>query len=89
MQIEENDAAYKQWLKQNHDGFVLNYNVRNPNPHYLMLHRADCHTIQPSVGRRWTYKYGKYCRPGRLAVEKWAKDNGHAPAQPCGHCLSG
>jgi hypothetical protein len=66
MPFVRNDTAYREWLEQHPGGFVLNYEVDGPNPDYLVLHRADCPTIQVRSNLRWTYAYGKFCRDRRL-----------------------
>lgn len=39
-----NDDGYLRWLEANPRGYVLNVR-RRPDPNYVILHRATCHSI--------------------------------------------
>ena len=86
MPFERNDTAYRQWLARHPNGFILNYGIARPDPTYLVLHRADCRTIQARPPRQWTYIYGKFCRDQRGTIERWAHVRQHGDARPCAHC---
>lgn len=84
----DDDAAYLNWLAANPHGFVLNAE-RNPNPGYLILHRAACKSISRSAEPpvRWTTGgYLKVCAATTSEIEDWcfAQTGGHP--QPCGQC---
>ena len=42
--FEDNDRDYLFWTRRNSRGYVVNC-YRNPTPDYLILHWADCYTI--------------------------------------------
>ena len=44
IEFREDDIGYLDWLDAHPSGFVLNVR-RNPDPNYVVLHRADCGSI--------------------------------------------
>jgi hypothetical protein len=85
--FEKKEAGYRRWMHANQNGFVLNYDVRNPGPGYLKLHHASCRTIQPRPPRNWTNWFGKACRTSRAELETMARRwGGEADERP--HCFS-
>lgn len=83
----DDDAAYQEWLADHRSGYVVNTG-RNPSAAYLMLHRADCHTITgtPAAGSTFTGDYSKVCG-SRDELEAFAAKLGGA-LRPCGICLA-
>jgi hypothetical protein len=55
-------------------GYVLNCD-RSPSDDYVILHRADCHTIdgRPARGKSWTEHYQKVCADSIAESEDWAR----------------
>ena len=53
--FEDDDAGYLTWIDGHQHGFVVN-TFREPDPRYLILHRASCGTIsgKPAHGDSWT-----------------------------------
>jgi hypothetical protein len=83
----DDEDAYLAWLADNPDGFVVNAD-RPPRPAYLMLHRADCSTLQrlPSNARSWTATSSKTVGT-RAALARWAKvEVWGGELQPCMTC---
>lgn len=83
----DDDAGYFRWLSDHPGGFVLNTG-RKPTASYLMLHRADCHTIsgRPARGSTFTGEYSKVCGI-REGLEAFAGRLGGSP-DPCGACIA-
>jgi hypothetical protein len=69
--FEDNDRGYLFWTSQNARGFVVNF-YRNPSADYLMLHWADCHTINGSYPAWTTSDYARVCSPSISVLEDWA-----------------
>ena len=74
-QFENDEIGYRQWLRHNRRGFVLNYKARNPEPDNLILHSATCGTIAAprSDGKGSTVSYGKACSESRAELEALAE----------------
>lgn len=68
--FRDDDKGYMQWVKTNLNGFVVN-TPRQPDPNYLMLHRATCHTITgtPPNGKNWTEAWIKICSLDRMELD--------------------
>jgi hypothetical protein len=83
----DDDLGYAEWLDRNPDGWVVNAH-RPPNPRYLILHRAGCHTIhgQPTRGSQWTSKYVKICSTSLTSLRDWAQQAIGGDLTPCGRC---
>jgi hypothetical protein len=62
-EFDGNDAQYQIWLREHHDGFVLNQ-LRGKSDSYLVLHRASCPTIRI---------YNNMARPGGFTERKYIK----------------
>ena len=82
--FEDNDRGYLYWTSQNVRGYVVNCN-RNPTPGYLMLHWADCRTINGTQSPWTTRDYAKVCSPSLPALEDWAGGIGGV-LQRCEKC---
>ena len=57
---------------------------RSLNPSYLILHRAECHTIRgvPPGGEHWTIDPIKVCSMARAELMRWAETEvGGEPAE--------
>jgi hypothetical protein len=80
--FDEDDGSYERWIAVNQDQFVINAE-RSRNPRALVLHRADCDTINgtPGRGRTWIGDYVKIC--GRRDELLGRYPTSH----PCGLCL--
>lgn len=87
----DNEAGYREWVKANPTGYVLNLH-REPQPIYLILHRADCHTINPERApktQNWTGDYVKKCSSDRRGFQEWADQRfgkGNHDLRPCWFC---
>lgn len=68
--FKDDDDGYLQWVKTNPNGFVVN-TTRQPDPSYLILHRATCHSVTgtPAHGTKWTEDYIKICSLNRAELE--------------------
>jgi hypothetical protein len=85
--FEDDDAGYLAWIDGHQHGSVVN-TFRKPNPRYLILHRARCHTIRgkPAHGERWTTGgFSKACSETRIDPDRWAPQNVDE-RHPCGLC---
>lgn len=69
--FEDDDRDYLFWTSQNSHGFVVNC-YRNPTTDYLMLHCADCYTINGTNLPWTTGDFAKVCSPTVAALEEWA-----------------
>jgi hypothetical protein len=82
------DMGYLDWLETHQDGFVVNAYAK-PTADYLILHRADCHTIngKPARGDSWTTRgYAKVCATSIQALETWAREETGGALHPCKFC---
>jgi len=82
--FEDNDRDYLFWTSQNARGYVVNCYC-NPSPDYLMLHWADCHTINGTQSPWTTSGYAKVCSPTISPLEDWASGMGGS-LQKCEMC---
>lgn len=82
--FEDNDRGYVFWTRRHPRGFVVNC-LRNPTPDYLILHWADCYTINGSHSPWTTGDYAKVCSPDLTALEAWAATVGGS-AHRCEKC---
>ena len=84
----DDDGGYLEWLRKHPDGFVVNA-ARRPRADYLILHRANCHTISgtPARGSRWTTgDYLKACATAQAELRAWARGETKAEPTGCGSC---
>ena len=81
------DAGYLLWLAHHPNGYVINC-AHPPNASYIVLHRADCHTIsgQPASGSSWTTAYQKLCADTVAELDSWAMAEAGATPTRCGTC---
>ncbi|CAG0994642.1 Ribonuclease 3 [Methanosarcinales archaeon] len=86
-QFKDDDKGYLNWIKNHSVGYVVNCN-RQPNPNYLILHRADCNTICgiPAKGKFWTKDYIKICSLNPNELENWAQKQYEGELQRCPIC---
>jgi hypothetical protein len=61
--FDSRERAYRRWLKQNQNGFVLTTG-RQLSPEYMSLHRASCRMIG---------SYMKNMRPGAFTERRYVK----------------
>jgi len=85
--FRDDDEGYLQWVKTNQNGFVVN-TTRQPDPNYLIFHRATCHTITgtPTHGSKWTEDYIKICSLDRMELETCLTLLLSGKLQICSHC---
>ncbi len=85
--FEDDDTGYLAWVESHQHGFVI-HSSRKPDPHYLRLHRASCHTIsgKPARGERWTADYIMVCLEPRSDLDQWARLSAGGELHPCGLC---
>jgi hypothetical protein len=69
--FEDNDREYLYWTSQHLRGYVVNC-YRKPSADYLMLHWADCRTINGNQSPWTTDDYAKVCSPTVADLEEWA-----------------
>lgn len=80
------DKAYLQWLTQNPNGLVVN-SYLHPSPDYLILHRANCWTINTPTRTNWTTTgYIKICSLDKMELEAWAKKEIGGQLRHCRIC---
>jgi hypothetical protein len=85
----DDDRGYLAWLDAHPTGFVVNLR-QGPKPNYVILHRADCSTINGtrSTGGVWTEgDYRKVCGDSVAELDGWAKDALGTTPSGCGRCL--
>lgn len=70
----DDDPGYLAWLRDHPTGFVIN-STRHPTASYLVLHRAECWTINgtPSRGVSWTTDLRKVCADSKGDLAAWAR----------------
>jgi hypothetical protein len=83
--FEENDRDYLRWTRQNSRGCVVNC-YRRPTPEYLMLHWADCYTINGTQSPWTSGDFAKVCSPSLTAQEDWAQTVIGGQVQKCEKC---
>jgi hypothetical protein len=83
----DDEAGYMAWVKQNPRGYVVNCE-RTPGPNYLILHHANCKTIngKPALGKFWTDLYIKVCSMNLRELEGWAKKDVGGELRECKIC---
>jgi hypothetical protein len=86
IQFVDDDRGYLTWIARNPSGWVVNSN-RNPNPSYVVLHRASCGFMSgsPTRGRRWTKDYSKTCGT-QEELRHWAQRQLGCQPTMCSHC---
>ena len=96
--FDGDDAGFLAWLAGSPAGFVVNTR-RQPDPQYMVLHRASCHHINrytagSSSGGFTERAYIKVCAGSIEALQEWVRYNGRSDgtfSNECGSCkpLSG
>lgn len=71
----DNDRGYLYWTRTHPGGFVVN-TYRQPKPDYLVLHWANCQTINGTHLPWTTAGYRKVCSGDRAVLEHWATSLG-------------
>jgi hypothetical protein len=87
--FERDELRYRRWLDAHPTGFVLNCE-QSPRPSYLILHHAECGTINgtPARGKFWTKDCIKVCAASRREIETWiARCTDGGTAQECQLCF--
>jgi hypothetical protein len=82
----DDDLGYRQWIKQNSLGYVVNCD-RRVNPQYIVLHRATCRTISASDVNYTHGDYQKVCARTREELQKWSVSEAGVAPSACGICL--
>jgi hypothetical protein len=67
----DNDRDYLYWTRTHPRGFVVN-SYKQPKADYLVLHWADCQTINGAHLPWTTGDYRKVCSEDRAVLEQWA-----------------
>lgn len=83
--FDDDDRDYLLWTRRNSGGYVFNC-YRKPTPEYLMLHWADCYTINGTQTPWTSGDYAKVCSSTLAALEVWARDEVGGPLQKCEKC---
>ena len=69
----DDDEGYLNWSENHPRGFVVNSN-REPDPDYLVLHRANCIHITTEARTNWTTTdFVKICSLNRGRLANWAR----------------
>ncbi len=90
--FDGNDEAFRHWLSENPDGFVVNTYRPNGSPNYLVLHRATCGTIWRAEGNdgQWSERdYMKICAATVEDLQRMARRFGRDAgdfSKVCGIC---
>ena len=76
IQFVDRDKQYKDWIKNNPDGFVVN-SYKEPSSTYLIIHKASCYTITELKGtaKSFTEKYSKTCSNKLDELDNWVKND--------------
>ena len=85
--FKNDDAGYRNWLRVQPGGYVLNANSDMRTTSDMRLHRATCWTLEPTRYRTLTVSWYKVCATSKAAIEVWVRQqyNGFVPV-PCGTC---
>lgn len=67
------EKEYLFWLERHPKGFVVN-SYKKPLSSFLMLHCADCGTINSKKGNHTTHDYIKICSRDRKELENWSQN---------------
>ena len=83
----DDDNGYLTWLAAHPTGYVVNCE-RDPKANYVVLHRADCSSINgtPTRGRLWTHTYRKVCAGSVEELDGWARAAVGTVPSRCGRC---
>jgi hypothetical protein len=82
--FEDSDRDYLFWTRRNPRGYVVNC-YRSPTADYLILHWADCYTINGTQSPWTTGDYAKMCSTNLPSLEDWANGMGGS-LEKCGKC---
>lgn len=85
VRFEDNDRDYLYWISCNLRGYVVNCH-KTPTPDYLMLHWADCWTINGTKSTWTTGDFIKVCSPAFAVLEAWAEYDVGGQLHKCEHC---
>jgi hypothetical protein len=77
--FEDDDAGYLAWVGSHPHGFVVN-TFRKPDPRYLMLHRATCHTITGKPARRTVGRPASSSKPAPRCAPSSTSGRARSPA---------
>lgn len=82
LEFNEDNGAYESWIAASPSQFVINAE-RSLNQNTMVLHRANCRTINgtPPRGSTWVGVYVKICGTRRELEARYPD------AHPCGICL--
>lgn len=89
--FEYDDSGYLSWLASHPDGYVLNVRA-DPDPDYVVLHRAGCWQIstpRPSAEAYTGNSYRKWCAGIVEELRSAAKREGRVDgsfSKRCGLC---
>ena len=80
--FDGNDSLYITWVNVNPAGFVINTR-RKPDPKYMVLHRAICHSItkyteMAKPGGFTERSYMKVCANNITDLRSWVKRHGRS-----------
>lgn len=86
----DDDDGYLRWLDAHPGGYVVNSD-RVPKAAYVVLHRAECRTINPAflaggAERTWTIAYRKTCADDLAGLARWVRAAVGDGAKACGLC---
>jgi len=86
----DDDDGYLRWLEAHPDGYVVNSD-RVPRATYVVLHRAECRTINPArlaggAEKTWTIAYRKTCAADVAGLTGWVRTAVGDGARACGLC---
>lgn len=72
---KDDEEAYKQWVKDNPNGFVFNALKRKNNtPYPYKLHKANCSQVTEYVDMNPTVSYMKICSVDREELVRWGHE---------------
>ena len=91
IRFSDDDLGYLAWIAAHPDGFVLNVTCL-PDPHRVVLHRANCASISNDTHAPRAYTGGdhrKICATSEAELKFAAKDEGRRDgtfSKRCGLC---
>jgi hypothetical protein len=87
-EFKNDEEGYLSWLKSHSSGFVVNVR-REPDPDYVVLHRASCGSISSAKmlpGAYTSRSFRKWCSSELVDLKSAAKLEGRKDGTFSKHC---
>lgn len=82
------ETEYLLWIKNNENGFVVNFDEPLVTPEYPKVHRATHKLLSGNTRTNYTTgRYRKVCSTDLKELEKWAAENYGKTLTRCLTCM--